>query len=77
MGYALVPTLAGLMEQAMRVFSALALVSATRFNGTRIETPLSWSGALLPCIIAYEAIAKRKIKRDRLRQNAEVLDREE
>lgn len=61
LGDARIPTIAGLMELAMRTFSAFVLVPRMGFFGASIEPPLSWLGALLPVIFAYY-IASRRIR---------------
>lgn len=55
------PTIAGLMELAMRTFSAFILVPRMGFFGASIETPLSWLGVLIPVAFVY-SIASRKIR---------------
>ena len=57
LGDAKIPTVAGLMELAMRAFSAFFLVPRLGFFGASVETPLSWFGALIPVLIAYFAAA--------------------
>ncbi len=61
LGNAVIPTVAGLMELAMRVLAAFILVPKLEFMGACIETPLSWLGALIPVIIAWCA-AVRKLR---------------
>ena len=61
LGNAVIPTVAGLMELAMRVLSAFVLVPRLEFVGASIETPLSWLGALIPVATAW-FLASRRIR---------------
>lgn len=53
LGHTVVPTLAGIMELAMRVLAAFVLVPRFQYMGAAAATPLSWLGALLPVAIAF------------------------
>lgn len=61
LGNAVIPTVAGLMELAMRAFSAFVLVPRLEFVGASIETPMSWLGALIPVAAAW-FLASRRIR---------------
>lgn len=62
LGKTFVPTLAGIMELAMRFAAAFLLIPLFDFAGASISTPLSWLGALIPVAISY-FIEWRKMKR--------------
>ena len=53
MGDSVTPTIAGVMELAMRIFAAIFLGGMFGFEGICYANPLAWIGALIPLIIAY------------------------
>ncbi|MDO4565402.1 MAG: MATE family efflux transporter [Clostridia bacterium] len=61
LGYAAIPTVAGVMELVMRVVAAFFLVPRYEFVGASFATPLSWLGALIPVMAAYYLSAKNKL----------------
>lgn len=48
-----VPTLAGVMELCMRIFTALILAHYLGFAGASASNPLAWVGALIPLCTSY------------------------
>ena len=53
LGKSFVPTLAGVMELCMRVFTALILAHFWGFAGASASNPLAWIGALIPLCTSY------------------------
>lgn len=53
LGKSFVPTLAGVMELCMRVFTALILAHYWGFAGASASNPLAWVGALIPLCTSY------------------------
>jgi len=61
LGDSFTPTLAGIMELSMRIFTALFLGSKFGFAGICFANPLAWAGALIPLSIAL-IIRMKKMK---------------
>jgi len=53
LGQSVVPTIAGIMELAMRVVAAVVLVQYYGYLGACFANPLAWIGAFVPLAIAY------------------------
>lgn len=53
LGKSFVPTLAGVMELCMRIFTALILAHYLGFAGASASNPLAWVGALIPLCTSY------------------------
>jgi len=53
LGQSVVPTIAGIMELAMRVAAAVFLVRYFGYIGACFANPLAWIGSLVPLAIAY------------------------
>ena len=53
LGDSLIPTIAGIMELAMRMSAALILSQYLGFVGPAIASPLAWLGACIPLLTAY------------------------
>ncbi len=63
LGQSLVPTVAGVMELAMRAVAALILLDAFGFPGVCAANPLAWIGSCVPLAIAY-AVSIRRLSRE-------------
>lgn len=53
LGKSFVPTVAGVMELGMRVFTAIILAEYFGFAGASASNPLAWVGALIPLCTSY------------------------
>jgi putative MATE family efflux protein len=53
LGQNTVPTIAGIMELAMRVFAALILTEYWGYLGACIANPLAWLAACIPLVVAF------------------------
>ena len=65
-GNALIPTVSGITELAMRTFAALVLTSYAGYLGLCFASPLAFAGALLPLSIGLVFVFK-KIRLEELR----------
>ncbi|MCL2266989.1 MAG: MATE family efflux transporter [Treponema sp.] len=63
MGDSVTPTIAGVMELAMRIFAAIILGRYFGFTGICYANPLAWAGAIIPLVIAY-IIRIKKISKE-------------
>ena len=59
LGQSLIPTVAGIMELAMRAVGALVLLQAFGFTGVCATNPLAWIGSCVPLAIAYGISIKK------------------
>jgi len=64
LGDSFTPTLAGLMELTMRIFTALYLGSKFGFAGICFANPLAWAGALIPLCIALIIRMKKLLSQE-------------
>jgi len=53
LGDSITPTIAGIMELAMRIFAAIVLGRAFGFIGICFANPLAWVGAFIPLVIVF------------------------
>ncbi|MBO4780074.1 MAG: MATE family efflux transporter, partial [Selenomonadaceae bacterium] len=63
LGKSLVPTIAGIVELAMRIAAAIFLVDWLGYLGACLAAPMAWIGALLPLAIAFVLTARKLVKR--------------
>ena len=70
MGDSVTPTIAGVMELAMRIFAAIILGKAFGFTGICFANPLAWIGAMIPLIIAF-IIKMKKLRKEEITTNQE------
>lgn len=59
LGKSFVPTVAGVMELCMRIFTAVILAQYFGFAGASASNPLAWVGALIPLCTSYLFTMKR------------------
>ncbi|MDL2210545.1 MATE family efflux transporter [Desulfovibrio sp. OttesenSCG-928-O18] len=62
LGQSVMPTVAGIMELAMRAVAALVLIHSFGFTGVCLANPLAWIGSCVPLAVAY-AVSIRKLTR--------------
>jgi putative MATE family efflux protein len=62
LGNSVIPTVAGGMELAMRILSAVFLVKAFGFLGVCWASPLAWIGALVPLGVAWLVCVRRMMR---------------
>ncbi|WP_211747780.1 MATE family efflux transporter [Paenibacillus sp. Marseille-Q4541] len=62
LGQSMIPTVAGIMELAMRVVAAIFLTAQIGFLGASLANPLAWIGAVIPLGIAYYVSMKKLMK---------------
>lgn len=66
LGKSFVPTLAGVIELAMRTFAAIFLVEWLGYLGACLASPMAWIGALLPLAIAFFMTSKKLLRGEQL-----------
>lgn len=59
LGKSFVPTVAGVMELCMRIFTAIILARFLGFAGASASNPLAWAGALIPLCLSYLTTMRR------------------
>ncbi len=59
LGQSLVPTIAGVVELAMRIAAAIFLVDYLNFFGACLAAPMAWIGALIPLAISFFMTARK------------------
>ncbi|MDF2505712.1 MATE family efflux transporter [Clostridium sp.] len=62
LGQSFAPTVAGIMELAMRTFAAMVLSKHLGFAGASLANPLAWIGSCIPLGIAYYVTVKKLYK---------------
>jgi len=70
LGAAMVPTIAGFAELALRSAGALILVGPIGWAGVVIANPMAWTGAMVLCTVSYLVHRRRLIKLER----GEIID---
>ncbi len=60
LGQNMVPTIAGIMELVMRIFTVTFLIGPFGFYGVCLANPLAWVGSSIPLMIAFVLVARRK-----------------
>jgi len=65
LGAAMVPTIAGFAELALRSAGALILVGPLGWAGVVIANPMAWTGAMILCTVSYMVHRKRLIRLER------------
>lgn len=68
LGQAKVPTLAGIMELAMRTFAALVLTPLFGYHGAAFAPPLAWLGSTVVLLASYFKAMRRLKKLDQAQQ---------